>query len=71
MGILCNISLRIDTLSIISIPYNSGIDTYQYRKLGIFPKPAAVNTGCLGNISYNRHNPEILMKIHLNQEAYT
>jgi hypothetical protein len=33
--------LGIDTLSIVSIPYDSGIDTYQYRKLGISAKPVA------------------------------
>ena len=32
--------LGIDPLVIVSIPYNSGIDIYQYRKLGISAKPA-------------------------------
>jgi hypothetical protein len=31
--------LGIDTLSIVLIPYDSGIDMYRYRKLGISAKP--------------------------------
>jgi hypothetical protein len=39
--------LGIDTLLIVSIPYDSGIDTYRYRKLGkvISAKPVH-NTSC-------------------------
>jgi hypothetical protein len=31
-----------------------------------FTKSSIVDTDCLGNISYNRHNPEILVEIDLN-----
>jgi hypothetical protein len=31
-----------------------------------FAKSSIVDTDCLGNISYNRHNPEMLVEIDLN-----
>jgi hypothetical protein len=46
---------EIDTLLIVSIPYDSGIDTYRYQKLGISAKPVYNYASHISesNISWN------------------
>jgi hypothetical protein len=46
-------------------------DKNPQKTVNVGGKSSTRDKGCLGNVGYNRHNPEMLVEIDLHQEACT